>query len=320
MLGCQRLIAAHRPKFAVYFSSTVGADYQVGMWAQYFDRIGMPYIYVVRSLAMMRTIGELTAAPVVFRPTLRSVEDVIVPGMTTSFYVNNAVRNTHFIERRELTHIWLNHGDSEKPACFNPVHAIYDKIYAAGQAGIDRYARHGVHIPLDKFEIVGRPQVELISPSRGPIAELSDKTVLYAPTWRGPYADSRVYSLPLGPQIVEAPARPRLSGGVPRAPVQRALPRGSSGHVGHRQSARGRPTQDRNRPRVGRSSTAGMDDRGLLQRLRRHGRRRLGGAVRLSEGRQALQHRVGRARRRSSCWTMPRWPERPTCYAMTCPT
>ena len=114
------------------------------------------------------------------------------------------MRNTHFIERRELTHIWLNHGDSEKPACFNPVHAIYDQIYAAGQAGIDRYARHGVHIPLDKFEIVGRPQVELISPSRRPIADPAAKTVLYAPTWRGPYADSRVYSLPLGPQIVEA--------------------------------------------------------------------------------------------------------------------
>ena len=288
-------IAAHRPKFAVYFSSTVGADYQVGMWAQYFDRIGVPYLYVVRSVAMMRTIGELTAAPVVFRPTLRSVEDVIVPGMTVSFYVNNAVRNTHFIERRELTHIWLNHGDSEKPACFNPVHAIYDKIYAAGQAGIDRYARHGVHIPLDKFEIVGRPQVELISPSRGPIAELSDKTVLYAPTWRGPYADSRVYSLPLGPADRQRAAGPRLSGGVPRAPVQRALSRGPSGHVGHRQSARGRSTQDRNRPRVGRSSPAGMDDRGLLQRLRRHGRRRLGRAFRLSEGRQALQHRLGRA-------------------------
>lgn len=197
-------VEAHRPQFAVYFSSTIGADYQVGMWAQYFDRIGVPYVYVVRSLAMMRAIGEIANAPVIFRPTLRSLEDVIVPSMTAAFYVNNAVRNTHFIERRELTHIWLNHGDSEKPACFNPVHAIYDRIYAAGQAGIDRYARHGVHIPLEKFQIVGRPQVELITPSRGPIAELPDKTVLYAPTWRGPYADSRVYSLPVGPEIVKA--------------------------------------------------------------------------------------------------------------------
>jgi hypothetical protein len=44
------------------------------------------------------------------------------------------------------------------------VHAIYDLIFTAGQAGIDRYARHGVSIPAEKFRIVGRPQVELIRP------------------------------------------------------------------------------------------------------------------------------------------------------------
>ena len=88
-----------------------------------------------------------------------------MPSLTTAFYVNNAARNTHLVERRELTHVWLNHGDSEKPACYNPVHAIYDLLFAAGQAGIDRYARHGVHIPLEKFRIVGRPQVEVIRPA-----------------------------------------------------------------------------------------------------------------------------------------------------------
>ena len=83
------------------------------------------------------------------------------------------------------------------------MHAIYDLISAAGQAGIDRYARHGVHIPAEKFKIVGRPQVELISPARGPISKIEQPTVLYAPTWQGPFADSRVYSLPVGRQIVE---------------------------------------------------------------------------------------------------------------------
>ena len=198
----QRL-AAYAPRFAVYFGSSMGADYQVGMWLPYFYRIGQRFVIITRTMATLNAITELDpAVPVIFRPTLRSLEDVIVPSMTTTFYVNNAVRNTHFIERRELTHVWLNHGDSEKPACFNPVHAIYDKIYAAGQAGIDRYARHGVDIARSKFEIVGRPQVERITRARGPIGSLDDVTVLYAPTWRGPYADSRVYSLPMGERIV----------------------------------------------------------------------------------------------------------------------
>jgi hypothetical protein len=141
--------------------------------------------------------------PLIYRRTLRSLEEIIVDSMTTAFYVNNAARNTHLVERRELTHVWLNHGDSEKPACFNPVHAIYDLIFAAGQAGVDRYGRHGVHIPVEKFKIVGRPQVELITPAYGPIDTIKQPTVLYAPTWQGPFADSRVYSLPVGRQIVE---------------------------------------------------------------------------------------------------------------------
>lgn len=197
------------PEFAVYFASTVGASYQVGMWLPYFVRIGRPFVILTRTVPMLGQIARLCEeqgldVPVVHRPTLRSLEDVLVPSMTSAFYVNNAVRNTHFIERRELTHVWLNHGDSEKPACYNPVHAVYDLIFAAGQAGIDRYARHGVQIPREKFRVVGRPQVEQVEPARGPVAEQQPPTVLYAPTWQGPYADTRVYSLPLGTAIVTA--------------------------------------------------------------------------------------------------------------------
>ncbi len=207
-LRLQDALVARAPEFTVYFASTVGAGYQVGMWLPYFAQIGRPFVVVTRTVSMLNQIARLCEelgldVPLVHRPSLRSLEDVIVPSMTSAFYVNNAVRNTHFIERRELTHVWLNHGDSEKPACYNPVHAIYDLIFAAGQAGIDRYARHGVHIPREKFLIVGRPQVELIETARGPVAEQRPPTVLYAPTWQGPYADTRVYSLPEGAEIVQ---------------------------------------------------------------------------------------------------------------------
>jgi CDP-glycerol glycerophosphotransferase (TagB/SpsB family) len=201
-------LETYRPQFVVYFASNVGARYQVGMWLPYFVRIGRPFIIVTRTVPMLAEISELceeqrVKVPVIYRKTRRSLEEIVVDSMTAAFYVNNAARNTHLVERRELTHVWLNHGDSEKPACFNPVHAIYDLIFAAGQAGIDRYARHGVRIPAEKFKIVGRPQVELISPASGPIGVIEQPTVLYAPTWQGSFADSRLYSLPVGRQIVE---------------------------------------------------------------------------------------------------------------------
>ncbi|TSI12237.1 CDP-glycerol glycerophosphotransferase family protein [Brevibacterium aurantiacum] len=196
------LLNEYGAEFVVYFGSNVGISYQLGMWVPYFERIGQKFIVVTRSLKMMRAAGQITDAPVINRPTLRSLEEVITPSVGAAFYVNNAGKNTHFIERREMKHVWLNHGDSEKPACFNPVHAIYDVIFAAGQAGIDRYERHGVRIPREKFEIVGRPQVDQIKFDGTEADSGTEKTVLYAPTWKGAYQDSELYSLPSGTDIV----------------------------------------------------------------------------------------------------------------------
>lgn len=198
------LLEDYGAEFAAYFGSNMGIGYQLGMWLPYFQRMGKRFIIVTRDIQMMRTVGRMTKAPVINRTTLRSLEDLITPSLKAAFYVNNAGLNTHFIERREMTHVWLNHGDSEKPACYNPVHGIYDYIFAAGQAGVDRYARHGVDIPEEKFQIVGRPQVERIQRRRQAIGDIDTKTVLYAPTWKGPYKDTAVYSLPRGEEIVQS--------------------------------------------------------------------------------------------------------------------
>ena len=58
------------------------------MWLPYFQRIGRPYVFVTRTVPMLREIAELTAAagfrvPIIFRPTLRSVEEIVVPSLTT---------------------------------------------------------------------------------------------------------------------------------------------------------------------------------------------------------------------------------------------
>jgi CDP-glycerol glycerophosphotransferase (TagB/SpsB family) len=103
-----------------------------------------------------------------------------------------------------LTHIQLLHGDSDKPPSYNPVTTMFDKIYVAGQAGIDRYAANGVHIPAEKFTVVGRPQVESIAVEARRIGDIRDRTVLYAPTWVGYFTDSCHCSLPIGDRIIAA--------------------------------------------------------------------------------------------------------------------
>ena len=99
--------------------------------------------------------------------------------------------------------MWLLHGDSDKEANFHPRHATYDKLFVCGEQGVARYAAHGIDIPREKFELVGRPQVEKIEFRENATVPTSP-TVLYAPTWQGGRPSTSYSSLPIGPEIVTA--------------------------------------------------------------------------------------------------------------------
>src|SRR4029453_59116 len=103
-----------------------------------------------------------------------------------------------------MTPVFLGHGDSDKPTSYNPTHAMFDVIFAAGPAATRRYAAHGVPIPPEKFRIVGRPQVEDVARAERSISDVPRPVVLYAPTWRGHVQETLLHSLPVGERIVAA--------------------------------------------------------------------------------------------------------------------
>ena len=193
-------VEAYDPKFILYYGVPAGSSYQIGMWIDFLERIGEKFIVVLRRTSAFREIADLTNAPVVVRTNIWQLDDVVTPNMTAAFYVNNSAPNVHLVRYPHMTHVQLLHGDSDKASSFNPVTALYDKVFVAGQAGIDRYENNGVHIPQEKFTIVGRPQVESVR-QQGP-ENLPVQTVLYAPTWEGHYADTNYGSLPVGPAII----------------------------------------------------------------------------------------------------------------------
>jgi CDP-glycerol glycerophosphotransferase (TagB/SpsB family) len=127
-----------------------------------------------------------------------------VPSLRAAFYVQGSPANQTMQRYRQLTHVWLNHGDSDKQANFHPRHATYDKLFVSGQQGVERYAQHGIEVPRDKFVIVGRPQIETIETQDAPPAPEAPRTVLYAPTWRGGRPSTNYSSLPVGLDIVRA--------------------------------------------------------------------------------------------------------------------
>ena len=146
----------------------------------------------------------MCSAPVLYVPELGTFDACVVPSLRAVFDVNNGARNTHCVRYGTLTHIFLNHGDSDKASSANPVTAMYDRVFGAGQAGIDRYRNQGVDIPEHKFRIVGRPQVAPVKAPQRPLSEVDIPVVLYAPTWAGHHADASYTSLPVVRAIVTA--------------------------------------------------------------------------------------------------------------------
>ena len=193
----------YQPAFVVYWDAPPGTEYQLAMWLPYLERLGKKFFVLLRNEHTFAAVKDLTTAPVLVGKPLSSLDAMVVPSLKSVFYVNNAVRNAHFVRYPQLKHIMLNHGDSDKAPSYNPVTRMYDKNFVAGQAAIDRFKKHDVEVNPEWFVIVGRPQVEHIhvGPRRSPGPR---KTVLYAPTWTGYNADSNYTSLSVGYEIVES--------------------------------------------------------------------------------------------------------------------
>jgi hypothetical protein len=197
----------YEPEFAVHFSAPDNTEYHVEMWRQYFERIGRRWVIITREtspFAKMVTASKASGVPVIYCLNQEQLDEAVVPSLKAVFYVNNGMKNCHVVRFTNLTHIFIGHGDSEKPAGYNPVAGMYTRIFVPGQASIDRYHTHGVAIPTEKFDIIGRPQAENVQIPSTHIRDLANRTVLYATTWTSHFDDGNHCSLPIGTKIVES--------------------------------------------------------------------------------------------------------------------
>lgn len=202
----RKALVAYEPSVAMGYAGRSGGPWQLKMWEPFIVRSGERTVVInvnAKYVPMIREGADLSSPLVQLGSRgVGELDDVLVPSLRAVFYVQNARTNRAFLAHDRLTHVWLNHGDSDKPANFNPRHALYDLLVVCGEAGVDRYARHGIEIPRDKFVVLGRPQSAGIKAAEGPIADLTRKVVLYAPTWQGLDASVNFSSLERGQAIV----------------------------------------------------------------------------------------------------------------------
>ena len=177
------------------------SQYILNQWVPTIEKIHQSAFILVREASHLLPIRP-TCLPVIYAPSTRHCEELTRPSVKIAFYLANAGRNVHLLREARLKHVFLNHGDSDKSTSANPVARVYDEVWVAGEAAVERYEAAGIHMPRKQYAIVGRPQVESLRV--GPLPLGGQRTILYAPTFEGYYEESNYSSLErMGPQLIE---------------------------------------------------------------------------------------------------------------------
>jgi hypothetical protein len=199
-------LARHEPRFAIAYAGYGGGPTHLTMWEEPLLSAGFPGVVFNYRQSYCQYLQENTDLTSPFvqlsNDAIRDLRILIVPTLKWFFYLHNARSNLRYMAMRQVKHVWLGHGDSDKPASVFARHADYDILVVSGTAAIERYEAAGVHIPREKFAILGRPQVQEIEPATRPIREIERPVVLYAPTWQGKRKEVNFSSLRRGPHIV----------------------------------------------------------------------------------------------------------------------
>ncbi|MFI6961680.1 hypothetical protein [Streptomyces sp. NPDC050255] len=202
-----RQLAEYRPQIALYFTfAAVSRDfmYQVNMWLESLETMDLRPLIVLRERATLRFL-DATSVPVICVPKAEYLARVEMPELRVTLYPGNAGKNVHMLQRHEVKHVFIGHGDSDKLASSNRVSKVFDEIWVAGRAGRDRYERIKHAVTAQQIVEVGRPQLAPLRHWTGSISNNETPTVIYAPTWEG-WTDDACYTsvIPAGEQLIRA--------------------------------------------------------------------------------------------------------------------
>lgn len=102
------------------------------------------------------------------------------------FYPFNAQSNCRAVANRNLIHIFITHGESNKVASVKPILRIYDYIITAGQAGIDRLLSNNIFTQndVDMGRIIRMGDTFIGRTGLSPKGQ-GKQAIFYAPTWEG---------------------------------------------------------------------------------------------------------------------------------------
>jgi hypothetical protein len=191
----------------VYFADDPRKLYQLRQWLPVLDKLDAvhPVLIVTRhphSYAELRTTTELRC---VLAPTFADLMELYELGEhRAAIYVNNSVHNFHSLVARDMAHLHVNHGESDKICMVSNQVKAYDRVFVAGEAAVRRHRAALLEFDESKLVRVGRPQLDL---RPAPVLPPTDRrTILYAPTWEGENAANNYTSVDVHGEAIVAAA------------------------------------------------------------------------------------------------------------------
>ena len=140
-------------------------------------------------------IGLIGYISVIYAKSSNDVEEILndLIFVQAIYYLSNTGNLIHTLRYNVYKHIFLGHGDSEKAASAHKFFRVYDEIWVAGQAHIDRFKNAGFDTSHLKFVKIGRPMLKHIVKQSFDYQQTP--RLLYLPTWEGVYEENNYSSL-----------------------------------------------------------------------------------------------------------------------------
>lgn len=187
-------INTYAPRIAVAYAGTEVEH--VGMWAPYVGQAGRPWCVVAATPELLDRLAATYEVPM--------VAGALPVTIRVALYPDGTADNSSFLASEGPKHVFLGHGDSDKPSDPEQRLLDYDIVAVAGRAAIDRFAARDVDVPPGRIRIIGRPQTEGVRHADAAMSKIESPTVLFAPTWRHPDDSANLSSLVVGDRIVKA--------------------------------------------------------------------------------------------------------------------
>lgn len=175
--------------------SLAAGSNQLAPWIPVFTQANRHFLIIVRNQPIYKwLVNTFPWIYVAYAKSASDVEEVIklLPSLKYVFYPSSTGNNIHLVRFNHLNHVFIGHGDSDKQSSAHKALRIYDEIWTAGQAHIDRFHNMDFDTAHLKFLKVGRPNLSKIL--KNSEQKLPLPKVLYLPTWEGVIEDTNYSS------------------------------------------------------------------------------------------------------------------------------